>query len=244
MITAACESSAAAHLHVNILTLFPDMFPGTLAHSIAGKALKKGIWSYKCTNIRNYAYDKHGNVDDTPCGGGAGLVLRPDVIDAAIKDTHNAGLLIYFTPRGQKIDQPLVRSLAQEREMTFLCGRYEGVDQRIFDSHSVLELSLGDFILSGGELPAQVLLDAIIRLLPGVVGKQESLDQESFETGLLEHPLYTRPQVWNGMAVPEVLMSGHHAKIAEWQQRQSEDITRQRRPDLWSSYVAAKNKDE
>lgn len=223
-----------------VLTLFPEMFPGPLGFSLAGKAQADGLWSLETVDIRSFARDKHRTVDDTPFGGGAGMVMRPDVVDAAIEATWpGEGPIVYLTPRGKVLDQPLVKDLAKEPAVTILCGRYEGVDQRVLEARGVLEISIGDFVLSGGEAAAIVLLDAVVRMLPGVVGKTESLEQESFETGLLEHPLYTRPQVWNGIPVPEVLMSGHHARIEAWRRDQAEDITRRRRPDLWSRYVAA-----
>jgi len=220
-----------------VLTLFPDMFPATLGHSLAGKALNDGIWSLETVDIRAFARDKHRTVDDTPFGGGAGMVMRPDVIDEALAATHPAGgPLVYLTPRGRVFDQAVARRLAAGSGVTLLCGRYEGVDQRVLEAWGVEEISVGDFVLSGGETAALVVLDAVVRLLPGVVGKVESLEEDSFERGLLEHPLYTRPQEWRGRAVPEVLVSGHHARVAEWRRFQSEEITRSRRPDLWSRY--------
>lgn len=228
-----------------VLTLFPEMFPGPLGHSLAGKAQADGLWSLETVDIRAFARDKHRTVDDTPFGGGAGMVMRPDVVDAAIEGSYpGEGPIVYLTPRGRVLDQPLVKDLAREPAVTVLCGRYEGVDQRVLEARGVLEISIGDFVLSGGEAAAIVLLDAVVRMLPGVVGKTESLEHESFETGLLEHPLYTRPQVWNGIPVPEVLMSGHHARIDAWRRDQAEDITRQRRPDLWSRYVAAQKQEQ
>ncbi|EKV30402.1 tRNA (Guanine37-N1) -methyltransferase [Caenispirillum salinarum AK4] len=228
-----------------VLTLFPEMFPGPLGHSLAGKALKDGLWSLETVDIRAHARDKHRTVDDTPFGGGAGMVMRPDVVDAAITAAHpGEGPLIYLTPRGEVLRQPRVKALAKEPAVTILCGRYEGVDQRVLDKHNALEISIGDFVLSGGEAAAITLLDAVVRMVPGVVGKTESLEDESFETGLLEYPLYTRPQVWNDVPVPDVLMSGHHANIDKWRRQQAEDITRQRRPDLWSGYVAAQKQEQ
>jgi tRNA (guanine37-N1)-methyltransferase len=224
------------------LTLFPEMFPGPLGASLAGKALQDGLWTLETVDIRGFASDKHRTVDDSPFGGGAGMVMRPDVLDAAITASRpNDTPLIYLTPRGRILDQTRVRALAQGAGVTLLCGRYEGVDQRLLEAQEVEEVSLGDFILSGGEAAAIALLDAVVRLLPGVVGKTESLEEESFETGLLEYPHYTRPDPWNGRDVPEVLKSGHHAKVKAWRLAQSEEITRVRRPDLWTRY--AKNKD-
>ena len=225
------------------LTLFPEMFPGPLGASLAGKALQDGIWTLETVDIRGFASDKHRTVDDSPFGGGAGMVMRPDVLDAAIVASRPSGTpLIYLTPRGQILDQPRVRALAAGPGVTLICGRYEGVDQRLLEAQAVEELSLGDFILSGGEAAAIALLDAVVRLLPDVVGKAESLEDESFETGLLEYPHYTRPDFWQGREVPEVLKSGHHAKVEAWRRAQAEEITRVRRPDLWARYAGAKNK--
>lgn len=228
-----------------VLTLFPGMFPGTLGQSLAGKALKDGVWSLETVDIRDFARDKHRTVDDTPFGGGAGMVMRPDVIDEALEAHYpKRGPLVYLTPRGRVFDQAIARRFAAEPGLTLLCGRYEGVDQRVLEAWDVEEISVGDFVLSGGETAAVVVLDAVVRLLPGVVGKTESIEEDSFERGLLEHPLYTRPQEWKGRAVPEVLVSGHHARVAEWRQFQSEEITRSRRPDLWSRYVGSHNQEQ
>ena len=233
----------AAPFRAVALTLFPEMFPGPLGASLAGKALQDKVWTLETVDIRGFASDKHRTVDDSPFGGGAGMVMRPDVLDAAITASRPNGTpLIYLTPRGRVLDQRRVRTLAAGPGVTLICGRYEGVDQRLLEAHEVEEVSLGDFILSGGEAAAIALLDAVVRLLPGVVGKTESLDDESFETGLLEYPHYTRPDTWNGREVPEVLKSGHHAKVAAWRQAQAEEITRVRRPDLWAAYATAKNK--
>lgn len=235
-----------------VMTLFPEMFPGPLGCSLAGKALADGRWSLETVDIRDFARDKHRTVDDTPFGGGAGMVMRPDVIDAAIDASWpkspdgegRLGRLVYLTPRGRVLDQEVVRELAAEPALTVLCGRYEGVDQRVLDAWAPMEISLGDFVLSGGEAAAITMLDAVVRLLPGVVGKTESLEEESFERGLLEYPLYTRPAEWQGRTVPEVLLSGHHAKVAQWRLEQSKEITRCRRPDLWDRYKAAQNKEQ
>lgn len=214
------------------------MFPGPLGHSLAGKALLKKIWSFTTIHIRDFAIDSYGTVDDEPYGGGAGMVLRADVIKKAIESiSDRTGPLIYFTPRGQKINQDIIKTLTSYSDVTFLCGRYEGVDERIFLHYPVLELSLGDFILSGGEMAALSLMDACIRLLPDVMGKEESILNESFENGLLEHPLYTKPALWEGLEVPDVLRSGHHGKIDKWKHQQSIEITRKRRPDLWVEYL-------
>ena len=221
-----------------VLTLFPEMFPGPLGQSLAGRALTEGIWSLDSVDIRGFARDKHRSVDDTPFGGGAGMVMRPDIVDAAITGSHKGGPLIYFTPRGRLLTQSRVRELAAEPGATLLCGRFEGVDQRVLDAHEAEEISLGDFVLSGGELAALMVMDAVVRLLPGVTGNKESLAEESFEGGLLEYPHYTRPQEWQGRTVPEVLTSGHHENVRLWRQRQAEDVTRRRRPDLWDAYAA------
>ncbi len=233
------ESEQGPLWTATVLSLFPEMFPGPLGHSLAGRALAEGLWALDSVDIRAFARDKHRSVDDTPFGGGAGMVMRPDVVDAAIAASHRGGPLIYLTPRGRLLDQARVRELAAETRVTILCGRFEGVDQRVLDAHAAEEISLGDFVLSGGEPAALMLMDAVVRLLPGVVGKEESLSEESFEWGLLEYPHYTRPQQWKGRGVPEVLVSGHHEKIRAWRVSQAEEVTRRRRPDLWARYVAA-----
>src|SRR5262249_24511371 len=216
-------------------------FPGPLGQSLAGRALDDGVWALETVDIRDHAKDKHRTVDDAPFGGGAGMVMRPDVIDAALRACHKtsdtadaAEPLIYFTGRGRLLDQRRVEELAAERRVTMLCGRFEWVDQRVLDAHGAEEISIGDVVLSGGEPAALVLMDAVVRLLPGVVGREESLEEESFARGLLEYPHFTRPQTWDGRAVPEELLSGHHERIRAWRQRQSEEATRLRRPDLWS----------
>lgn len=223
-----------------VLTLFPEMFPGPLGHSLAGQALENGVWALETVDIRAFASDKHRTVDDAPFGGGPGMVMRPDVVDAAIaqaKGTDPALPLIYLTPRGRPLDQARVRALAAGPGALLLCGRFEGVDERVLEAQGAEEVSLGDFVLSGGEPAAIVLIDACVRVLPGIVGKAESLEEESFERGLLEYPHYTRPQVWQGRAVPEVLVSGHHAKVRAWRLAEAERITRERRPDLWARYT-------
>ncbi len=227
-----------------VLTLFPEMFPGPLGLSLAGRALERGIWALETVDIRAFACDKHRSVDDTPFGGGAGMVMRPDVLDAAITAKRGPGPLVYLTPRGWPITQERVKALAQGPGMTVLCGRFEGVDQRVLDAHEALELSLGDFVLSGGEPAAIALIDACVRLAPGVMGSEESLSEESFERGLLEYPHYTRPQVWEGREVPEILVSGHHAKIKAWRLAQAENVTKARRPDLWKAYAQGPAKKE
>ena len=228
-----------ASFRVCVLTLFPAMFPGPLGYSLAGKALEAGIWSLETVDIRRYAL-KSRTVDDSPFGGGHGMVMRADVIDAALCEKRESWLpFIYMTPRGQILTQSCVRALACTEGLCILCGRFEGVDQRVLDKHSAKEVSIGDYILSGGELAALVLLDSIIRLLPGVVKSIESLQEESFSRGLLEYHHYTRPRVWSDRAVPGVLVSGHHKRVAEWRQNQSEIVTRERRPDLWRRYAIA-----
>jgi tRNA (guanine37-N1)-methyltransferase len=222
-----------------VLTLFPEMFPGPLGASIAGRALEDGAWALEIMDIRGFARDKHRSVDDTPFGGGPGMVMRPDVVDAAIAhalEQAPQAAVIYLSPRGRLLTQQVVREVAAQRNVVLLCGRYEGVDERALTARAVDEISLGDFVLSGGELAAMVLIDAVVRLLPGVIGAPEGLDEESFERGLLEYPHYTRPADWQGRAVPEVLLSGHHEKIRQWRLRQAEEITRERRPDLWAQY--------
>ncbi|WP_374655196.1 tRNA (guanosine(37)-N1)-methyltransferase TrmD [Dongia sp.] len=221
-----------------ILTLFPEMFPGPLGQSLAGKALEKGIWRLETLQIRDFACDRHRTVDDTPFGGGAGMVMRPDVVDAALAAATADGLgpAIYLTPRGRLLSQGLVEELAAGPGMVLVCGRYEGLDERVIEARQLIEVSLGDFVLSGGEPAALALIDACVRLLPGVMGAEETLDEESFKTGLLEYPHYTRPAEWNERKVPEVLMSGHHEKIRAWRQTQAEEVTRSRRPDLWDAY--------
>lgn len=224
-----------------VLTIFPEMFPGPLALSLAGRALEDGIWALETVDIRGFASDKHRSVDDTPFGGGPGMVMRPDVVDAAIAATADGrGPTVYLSPRGRLLDQARVKELAAAPAVTLLCGRYEGVDARVLEEHEIEEISLGDFVLSGGEPAAMALIDACVRLLPGVVGAAESLAEESFERGLLEYPHYTRPQEWRGRKVPEALLSGHHERIRAWRQEQAERITRQRRPDLWHRYAAGR----
>ena len=230
---------AAPALRVRVLTIFPDMFPGPLGQSLAGKALEAGIWALETVDIRGFARDKHASVDDTPFGGGAGMVMRPDVVDAALA-AEAGGRTIYLSPRGRPLDQDLVKELAAEPVLTLLCGRYEGVDERVIEARSLELVSLGDFVLSGGEPAAIALIDAVVRLLPGVMGAPAGLEEESFEAGLLEYPHYTRPADWQGRTVPEVLLSGHHEMIRRWRHEQAERTTKERRPDLWAKYLAAR----
>ena len=221
-----------------VLTLFPEMFPGPLAYSLAGKSLNQGIWSLKKLDIREFARDKHRTVDDPPLGGGVGMVLKPDVVAAALAASQDSpGPRIYLSPRGRVLDQRLIRDLVAAKGAVFLCGRYEGVDQRVIDSAGMMEVSVGDYVLSGGEMAALTVMDAVVRLLPGVIGNEDSHREESFEAGLLEHSHYTHPRIWNGIEAPEILGSGHHRKIAEWRQAEAEKETQWRRPDLWQHYL-------
>ncbi len=223
------------------LTLFPEMFPGTLGQSLAGQALEQGLWALETVDIRAFARDKHRTVDGPPFGGGAGMVMRPDVVDQALgsaKEMVSGAPLVYMTPRGRPLTQSRVRELAAGPGVVVLCGRYEGVDQRVLEASGVEEISVGDYVLSGGELAAQILIDACVRLIPGVMGSDASGEDESFETGLLEYPHYTRPAEWQGRKVPEVLLSGHHEKISAWRREQAEAVTQNRRPDLWKAYGA------
>lgn len=230
--------------HATVLTLFPDMFPGPLGYSLAGKALNVGIWTLETVDIRGFASDKHRSVDDTPAGGGPGMIMRADVLGAALDNvrsaTRSAGQadrpVIYLSPRGRPLHQARVRELTTGPGAILICGRFEGVDQRVLDARDIEEVSLGDYILSGGEPAAIALLDAVVRLLPGVVGDPAVLREESFEKGLLEYPHYTRPAEWEGLGIPPVLLSGHHGAIAQWRQRQAEKLTQERRPDLWRRY--------
>ena len=231
-----------------VLSLYPEMFPGPLGRSLSGQALENGLWQLETVDIRDFASDKHRTVDDSPLGGGAGMVLRPDVVDAAIRKTQENQKvktpLVYLTPRGKPLTQERVRDLAKGPGATLLSGRFEGVDERVLERHAVEEISIGDFVLSGGEIAALVLLDAVIRLLPGVMGSEASLEEESFEAGLLEYPHYTRPREWEGMKAPEVLLSGNHEKIRSWRHQCAEETTRKRRPDLWKAYEKSNKKSE
>ena len=222
-------------MHFNILTIYPEMFPGTLNGGVVGRALERGIWSYDTINIRDFAINRYGSVDDEQFGGGVGMVMRPDVLGSAIDSIKNRGKIIYFSPRGPTLNQQMVRGFASDKDAsyTLLCGRYEGIDQRIIDEYDIMELSIGDYILSGGEIAAQVFIDSCVRVMDNVLGGGDDATQnESFEIGGLEWPLYTRPSVWRGHKVPEVLLSGHHGNIERWRKQQSDDITKERRPDL------------
>jgi len=222
-------------MHFNILTIFPDMFPGTLGAGVIGRALDKKIWSMDVVNIRDFAINNYGSVDDEQFGGGAGMVMRPDALGDALDFVKKRGKIIYFSPRGVPLTQKLVREFAADPDATYtlLCGRYEGIDERVLEEYDIMEVSIGDYILSGGEIAAQVFVDSCVRVLDNVLGGgAESTANESFEIGGLEWPLYTRPSVWRGRKIPEVLLSGHHGNIERWRKQQSDDITLKRRPDL------------
>ena len=223
-----------------VLTLYPEMFPGPLGLSLAGRALADGLWSLDTRNIRDFAADKHRSVDDTPAGGGAGMVLRPDVLAAALDSVSDGRPMLALTPRGAPLTQSRVRSLAAGPGAILLCGRFEGFDERIFEGRDPEPISVGDYVLSGGELGAMILLDACVRLLPGVMGAASSGEEESFETGLLEYPHYTRPSIWEGRTIPEVLRSGDHARIAAWRHDRASEDTRLRRPDLIERHGGAR----
>lgn len=230
-----------------IITLFPDAFPGVLGTSLTGKALQDGLWALETVDLRIFGVGKHRNVDDTPAGGGPGMVLRPDVVgralDLAASNTPREPAkwpVVYMSPRGKPFDQATAQRWSKAEGLTMLCGRFEGVDQRVLDHHTVEEVSLGDFVLTGGEIAAQAMIDAAVRLLPNVLGNQASTEEESFSSGMLEHPQYTKPAEWRGLSIPPVLQSGHHGEIAKWRRAQSEALTQERRPDLWDAYLRAK----
>ncbi|MCA0847042.1 tRNA (guanosine(37)-N1)-methyltransferase TrmD [Salipiger thiooxidans] len=231
-----------------VITLFPDAFPGVLGLSLTGKALQEGKWQLDTVPLRDFGEGRHRNVDDTPAGGGAGMVLRPDVMGAALETARRniapAAPILYLSPRGRRFDQSVARQLAQTPGVTLICGRFEGLDQRVLDHYGIAEVSMGDYVLTGGEIAAQALLDATVRLLPGVLGNAESVEEESFSHGLLEHPQYTRPATWQGLEIPPVLLSGHHGEIEKWRRAQSEEITRARRPDLWEAHQKAQGQDK
>jgi len=231
----------------SVLTLFPEMFPGPLGLTLAGKALESGIWALETLDIRKFSRHKHRSVDDTPAGGGPGMVLRPDVVAAAVdaaKPEGDARPAIYLSPRGHPLTQKRVAELSEGPGVVLLCGRFEGVDERAIEARALEQISLGDFVLSGGEPAALALLDACVRLLPGVMGAETSGDEESFSLGLLEYPHYTRPREWEGREIPEVLLSGDHGKVEAWRREKREAITRERRPDLWSTYQRDQQKDQ
>jgi len=235
---------------VKVITLFPDAFPGLLGESLMGKALKDGLWSLDTIDLRPFGEGKHRNVDDTPAGGGAGMVLRADVVGQALEQAARGTPrdaaewpVIYLSPRGKPLTQAMADSFSKARGMTLLCGRFEGVDERVIEHFDIQEVSIGDFVLTGGEIAAQALIDCTVRLIPRVLGNHISVENESFSHGLLEHPQYTRPATWQNRDIPEILLSGHHAKIADWQQAQAERLTKERRPDLWRAYCEKHNGD-
>ena len=228
-----------------ILTLFPEAFPGVLGIGLTGRALLDGLWRLDLLDIRSFATDRHRTVDDTPAGGGPGMVMRADIIAAAIDEAEARQPrgarfpLIYLSPRGRPFTQALAAEWAGKGGLTLLCGRYEGVDERVLEAREVEEISVGDYVLTGGEPAAMILLDAVLRLRPGILGNLASTEEESFSRGLLEYPQYTKPNVWEGREIPEVLLSGHHARIAEWRRTRAEEMTQERRPDLWAAYLQA-----
>ena len=225
-----------------VFTLYPDVFPGPLSKGLYGKAMSKNIWNLKVVNIRDAAEDKHKTVDDTPYGGGSGMLMKPDVLAKSLDQNKNEGeKILYLSPRGKKFDQNYAKELSKEKSISIICGHFEGVDERILSTRNIEEVSIGDFILSGGESAAFVVIDSILRLLPGVLGNENSTINESFENGLLEYPQYTKPQNWEEKRPPEVLLSGDHAKIKHWRLSQSEAITRRQRPDLWKKYKNEKH---
>ena len=229
-------------LTLQIFTLYPEFFPGLFKSGLYGKALEKKIWDLKIIDIREYANDKHKTVDDSPYGGGSGMLLKPDVIAKSLdENTSKKEKIFYLSPRGKVFNQSLAKDLSKEKKINIICGHFEGIDQRVLDQRNIEEISIGDFVLSGGETAAYVFLDAILRLIPGVIGNQNSKNEESFENDLLEYPQYTKPQIWEKISVPDVLLSGDHAKIKDWRLSQSEAITRVRRPDLWQKYNNKKN---
>ena len=226
-----------------VFTLYPEIFPGPLNKGLYGKALEKKVWNLEIINIRDSAGDKHKTVDDTPFGGGSGMLLKPDVLGKSLDSNIKKGeRIFYLSPKGKKFDQKIAKELSKEANINLICGHFEGVDERILDTRNIEEISIGDYILSGGESASFVVIDAVLRLLPGVLGNDMSKKDESFEDGLLEYPQYTKPQIWEKKSVPEVLLSGDHAKIKDWRLSQSKDITRRRRPDLWKKYLNKEKK--
>jgi len=224
-------------LKTQIFTLYPEIFPGPLDKGLYGKAMAKKLWSLKVINIRDAATDKHKTVDDTPYGGGSGMLLKPDVLATSIDQNMNEGeKIFYLSPKGKRFDQNLAMKLSKEKSLSLICGHFEGVDERVLSTRNIEEISIGDYVLSGGETAALVILDSVLRLIPGVLGNEKSVSEETFENGLLEYPQYTKPQIWEQKSVPDVLLSGDHAKIKDWRLSQSEAITRDRRPDMWQKY--------
>ena len=224
-------------LQAQVFTLYPEIFPGPLDKGLYGKAMVKKLWNLKVINIRDAATDKHKTVDDTPYGGGTGMLLKPDVLAKSIDQNINKGeRIFYLSPKGKRFDQNLATELSKEKSFSLVCGHFEGVDERVLTTRNIEEISIGDYVLSGGETAALVVLDSVLRLLPGVLGNEKSASEETFENGLLEYPQYTKPQIWEEKSVPDVLLSGDHAKIKDWRLSQSEAITRDRRPDLWQKY--------
>lgn len=234
------EPQVAGAWTARIVTLFPEAFPGILGLSLTGKALAQGLWNLQTIPLREHGIGRHRNVDDTPAGGGAGMVIRPDVLDAALREAGVGLPVIYMSPRGRPLTQARARALAQGPGVTLICGRFEGVDQRVLDAHAIEEVSIGDYVLTGGEIAAQVLIDATVRLIPRVLGNQDSLAEESFSIGnrgLLEAPQFTKPALWDGREIPPVLLSGNHAAIAAWRASEAERLTKERRPDLWRAHA-------
>ncbi len=224
-------------LKTKVYTIFPEMFPGFLGYSVTKKALDEGRWSCQAINIRDYALDKHGSVDDTPCGGGAGMVMRADILGLALEANYTGGRIIAMSPKGKPLTQELVKELSLEPEISVICGRFEGIDERVIEAYNIEEVSIGDYVLTGGEQAAQIMFDAIVRLLPNVLGNAQSMVNESFENFLLEYPQYTRPIDWNGRIVPDILLGGHHQKISTWRKQKAIETTKARRPDLFKKYL-------
>ena len=224
----------------NILTMLPEAYPGLLGLSIVGRALSKKLWNMNIIDIKTFS-KKHSRVDDSPFGGGSGMIMRPDVLDDALGSLSDKNFPKYYlTPKGEKFDQEMALKLSSQKGGTFVCGRYEGIDQRVIDHHRLIEISIGDYILSGGDVGLMVILDSIVRLIPGVIGNKEGLKEETFNNYLLEYPLYTQPREWNKESVPKILLSGNHSKIKDWKIKQSETITKKKRPDLWKKYLKSK----
>ncbi|MCR8724038.1 tRNA (guanosine(37)-N1)-methyltransferase TrmD [Frigidibacter sp. ROC022] len=233
-----------------VVTLFPECFPGVLGASLTGKALQEGLWRLETIDLRQFGEGKHRAVDDTPAGGGAGMVMRPDIVARALTQAARGTTtdrarwpVIYLSPRGKPFTQAMAETLSRTEGLTLLCGRFEGVDERVIEAFDITEVSLGDYVLTGGEIAAQALIDATVRLIPRVLGNHASAGEDSFSAGLLEYPQYTKPAVWDGRAIPEVLLSGHHAKIADWRRAEAERLTKERRPDLWRAYLQAHGRD-